>query len=162
MLARTKLTVQQHQKLTVENMLELRTIDPTLPIIPVLQGQTTDDYMRHIEMFEQAGIDLRREQKVGLGSVCRRQRSLEIVKIVSLIQQQHRMRLHGFGVKTIGLKHIHHLLSSADSMAWSFTARWDNIRLPDCKHAALRCSDCHVWAKQWRKKVLDSIGVGEN
>lgn len=160
MLKRTGLDVRQHQQLTVDNLLELRHIDPTLPIIPVLQGQTTDDYLRHIEMFEHAGIELRNEPRVGLGSVCRRQRTTEIVEVVSTIQAHHPMKLHGFGVKTLGLQRIHHLLTSADSMAWSITARWENIRLPDCTHRAPKCSDCHVWAMRWRDKVLDSTFKG--
>jgi hypothetical protein len=161
MLKRTGLTVRQHQQLTVDNLLELRNIDSTLPIIPVLQGQTTDDYLHHIEMFENAGIKLREEPRVGLGSVCRRQRTLEIIEVVSTIQQQHPMKLHGFGVKTLGLQRIHHLLTSADSMAWSITARWENIKLEQCTHRAPKCADCHIWALQWRQKVLQTI-KGDN
>lgn len=162
MLQRTQKTVQQHQQLTVDNLLELRNIDPELPIIPVLQGQTIADYLRHIEMFENAGIDLRNEPRVGLGSVCRRQRTTEIVEVVSTIQQQHRMRLHGFGVKTLGLQRVHHLLTSADSMSWSITARWENIKLDECTHRAPKCGDCPVWAMRWRDKVLSTIEKGNN
>lgn len=73
MLARTGLDVATHQRLTVENLLELRTIAPALPWVPVLQGWRLDDYLRHVEQYADAGVDLRSEALVGLGSVCRRQ-----------------------------------------------------------------------------------------
>lgn len=38
MLARTGLTVREHQERTIANFLELRRIAPGLPFIPVLQG----------------------------------------------------------------------------------------------------------------------------
>ena len=45
-LASTGLTIPDHQRLTVDNYLTLRYLAADLPIIPVLQGQTLDDYQR--------------------------------------------------------------------------------------------------------------------
>src|SRR5262249_55262035 len=54
MLKRTGLSVDEHQRLTVENWLALRDLAPDLPIIPVLQGWDVDDYLRCIERYAAA------------------------------------------------------------------------------------------------------------
>ena len=83
MVSRSGLTVREHQKRTVANFLELRKLDCDVPIIPVLQGYTMEEYKECFEMFEIAGVDLRSEPLVGLGSVCRRQNTNDIERIVS-------------------------------------------------------------------------------
>jgi len=40
---------------------------------------------------------------------------------------------------------------SADSMAWSFTARRRPVRLDGCTHKT--CANCPRWAEQWAQKV---------
>ena len=156
MLARTGQTIADHQQHTINNFLTLRTIASELPIIPVIQGQTISDYLRHIDAFNKAGVDLTKEPTVGIGSVCRRQATKEIVSIVQEVTNTG-IRLHGFGMKTLGLRKVHHLMQSADSMAWSFTARREQIRLPDCDHKARRCSDCLTYALLWRQNLIDSL-----
>src|SRR6266511_2579815 len=69
----TRLSLAEHQRRTVHNYLELRHLADDLPIVPVLQGQSIDDYKRIIDAYHRAGVDLHREPLVGLGSVCRRQ-----------------------------------------------------------------------------------------
>jgi hypothetical protein len=49
-------------------------------------------------------------------------------------------------------------LESADSMAWSFTARRENIRLPGCNHK--NCFKCHTYAMQWYRKQKDKADRG--
>jgi hypothetical protein len=158
MLKNTGLTVADHQRLTIDNFLTLRTLDAALPIIPVIQGQTADDYLRHIDDFYAAGIDLQKEPVVGIGSVCRRQATKEIVSIVKQVTDAG-MNLHGFGVKTLGLRKIHHLMKSADSMAWSFTARRERIRFSECTHNAVICNNCMAYAVEWRKNLLNSLPI---
>lgn len=126
----TKLSVEIHQRRTVDNAIELSTIAPDLPWRRVLQGGTSDAYMRCADLYEQAGIDLTTEPLVGLGSVCRRQATGEIADIVRRLRERGITRLHGFGVKTLGLKRYGHLLNSADSLAWSEDAR--RIGRPVC------------------------------
>lgn len=155
MIAKTGLTVTAHQWLTVENFLELRALAPHLPIAPVLQGWELDDYHRAVEMFEECGVDLRREPVVGVGSVCRRQATREIVDLFSELSG-YGLRLHGFGVKTAGVaaygKHLH----SADSMAWSSQAGYRDP-LPECVGEHRTCSNCPVWAGLWRDALLVRI-----
>lgn len=156
MLKRTGKTVAEHQALTTQNLLDLRRIEPKVHFIPVIQGQTAEDYLRHIEQFRDAGIDLASEPTVGIGSVCRRQSTKEIVPIVEAITSKG-LRLHGFGMKTLGLQKVAHLMTSADSMAWSFTARMQQIRLESCTHDAPRCSDCLAFATLWRNNLLNKL-----
>ena len=152
MLQRTGKTVAEHQSLTTQNYLDLKEIAPNLPFIAVIQGQTLSDYLNHIQQFKDAGVDLTQHDTVGIGSVCRRQATSEIVPIVTEIAAKG-IKLHGFGMKTAGLEQVGHLMHSADSMAWSFGARMSNYKRPDCTHKAPRCSDCLVYAQEWHAKV---------
>ena len=147
MLARTGLTVAEHQRRSVRSVLDLRTIAPDLPFIPVLQGHEPDDYLRHVDMYAAAGFDLGAEPLVGLGSVCRRQATGEAEHIVMRLQP---LRLHGFGIKTGGLHRYGGLLVSADSMAWSAGGR--NRPDTDCPKGS--CANCLHRALTWRDNVL--------
>lgn len=148
MLAKTGLTVADHQRRTITGYLELRHLAADLPFIPVLQGWTRDDYLRHADDYAAAGIDLTSEPLVGLGSVCRRQHTPTIAGIVAALQP---LRLHGFGVKTEGLTQYSYGLTSADSMAWSYAAR-RSPPLPGCTHR--NCANCLRYALRWRTGVL--------
>jgi len=131
MLAKTGLTVEAHQRLTVERYDALKAELDRLfegecpfPVMPVLQGYAPSDYVRHIEMY---GGRLTHGMWVGVGSVCKRNGKPEsIVEVLAAIHHVHPdLLLHGFGVKSTALLHpgVRDLLYSADSMAWSFAAR---------------------------------------
>lgn len=153
MLEKTGLTVREHQERTVENLQTLRSFDSSIHFIPVLQGQTLEEYFAHFEMFEVAGFDLRSEPIVGVGSVCRRQSSNEIAHIMKCLHAKG-LKLHGFGVKIDGLKKYGEYLKSSDSLAWSYGARFN----PPCKSCASRnvknCANCLDYALEWRQKVI--------
>lgn len=148
MLAKTGLTVAEHQQRTIVSYLELRSSG--LPFIPVLQGWTADDYLRHAVGYGHAGVDLTAEPVVGLGSVCRRQGTDSIFAIVRALDACG-IRLHGFGMKTEGLARASFGLVSADSMAWSYQAR-RNPGFADCTHKS--CANCLRYALWWRERVL--------
>tara|TARA_R110002110_G_scaffold222566_1_gene436507 strand:+ start:738 stop:1427 length:690 start_codon:yes stop_codon:yes gene_type:complete len=150
MLAKTGLTVQEHQTRTIASVLELRALGA--PVIPVLQGWAPGDYWDHIEQYDKAGIDLRDEHTVGLGSVCRRQNEREIALLIRGLSRVG-LRLHGFGIKGAALARCGLLLESADSMAWSFAGR----RRPDESCPKRTCHSCEHYALDWRTKALDKI-----
>lgn len=154
MIKKTGLSVREHQRRTVASYLELMSMAPNVPWFPVLQGWELDDYKRHVDDYNEAGINLRELPRVGIGSVCRRQHSDEIAEIVTTL---HRMslKLHGFGVKLKGLEKISNHLVSADSMAWSFQARRD----PPMKgHTHKNCANCRAYAELWyRNRVWPLI-----
>ena len=157
-IAKTGLTVSEHQKRTVYNYLLLRDLDPQLPFVPVLQGWELDDYRRHIDLYTKWGVDLREAKPVGVGSVCRRQHTGQIDHIVSTLTAQG-LSLHGFGVKTSGLRAYGPLLFSADSMAWSFRGR--RVRPAECgstSHASE--ANCLTFALRWRSRLLDAKPQG--
>ncbi len=151
MLEKTGLTVQDHQERTVSNYLRLRESLGTL-VIPVLQGWTLDDYLRCWEMYHSAGVDLEWCETIGLGSVCRRQDTVEIGVIVRRLGEQLLgCQLHGFGVKLRGLESFGDVLGSADSMAWSYQAR---RAAPIHGHPHKSCANCIDYAMRWYQQVL--------
>ena len=76
---------------------------------------------------------------VGVGSVCKRNASpSSIVQVLKAIKKfRPDLRLHGFGVKTTALawEEVRDNLESADSMAWSFAARWETGNGNDWREA---------------------------
>lgn len=162
MLRKTGRTVAEHQRLTVDNYLELRDLDAELAaaFAPVLQGQSVDDYLRCVDLYDAAGVDLAAAPIVGVGSVCRRQDTGEIGDLFEALAPLG-LRLHGYGVKAGGLARYGHHLTSSDSLAWSSNARklgWhEGVKAtPECAHRT--CANCLAWALQWRDKVLQAIG----
>lgn len=156
-IAKTRLTVAEHQRRTVVSVQQLRElVAGRVHIIPVLQGWGIGDYHRHVADYEAAGIDLRTEPVVGLGSVCRRQNTSEIDTIVESLEAAG-LRLHGFGVKTEGLAAYGPLLHSADSFAWSYGAR---RRVGHCPHGIVKWeANCPQRAREWRDRVLATLGT---
>jgi hypothetical protein len=151
MLARTGLTIAEHQARTVANYLELRAAAPELPFIPVLQGWTLDDYLACVDRYTAAGVDLAAAPLVGLGSICRRQATSQLTSIATTLASLG-LRLHGFGVKTDGLRQAAGAFASADSLAWSATARRQQLRLPGCT-SHRNCANCPRYALAWRTRV---------
>lgn len=154
-LEKTGLTVEEHQFRTTENYLELRTIAPHLPFIPVLQGWTLQEYRNHAQMYAGYGIDLSSLPLVGIGSVCRRQQTQGGREVIEHFASQG-LRLHAFGLKLNGLREVGYLLESSDSLAWSYAAR-RSPPLPGCTHKA--CANCMRFALRWREKVLRALEV---
>lgn len=149
MLGKTGLTVGWHQRFTVQNFCLLRQMAPDVNFIPVLQGWRLDDYLRCIDLYREAGVDLASFRTIGLGSVCRRQHTEEIAEIVGELSSLG-LRLHGFGVKIQGLASYRSMLTSSDSMSWSLSAR-KNPPLPGCSHA--NCANCMLYARAWYERV---------
>ena len=155
MLAKTGLTVAEHQRRTVANYLELCSMAPDLPFVPVLQAWSRADYLRCLDLYQESGIDLTAEPLVGVGSICRRQATGEIEAIVHSLASLG-LRLHGFGVKAGGLVRYADCLVSADSLAWSFEAR-RAAPLAGCTHA--NCANCPRYATAWRERTLGRLGA---
>ncbi len=119
----------------------------------MVQGWSTADYLRCVQRYQQAGVDLAAEPLVGLGSVCRRQGGGQAAQIVTELRAAGVARLHGFGVKTCGLARYGHLLASADSLAWSYDAR-RATPLAGCVGRHRNCANCLPYALAWRERLL--------
>jgi hypothetical protein len=153
MLARTGYDVRRHQQLTVINYLELKSVDPTLPIVPAIQGWRPGEYGDCVELYARYGVDLRTLPLVAVGSICRRQATAEAEAIVNLLHEQHGLRrLHTYGVKTRGLARFADRITSSDSLAWSMAAR-HSPPLPGCTHRG-HCGNCRRFALRWRAALL--------
>lgn len=159
MLARTGLTVADHQARTVANFARLQELwyaetDIESPFMPVLQGWALNDYLACWDQYDAAGINLADYPIVGVGSVCRRQDSDEIGQIMAALRRiDDGIPLHGFGVKGEGIRRYGHHMATADSMAWSYGARRDNKPLPGCV-GHINCANCPRYALEWRERVL--------
>lgn len=154
LLAKTGLSVERHQELTIDSYARLLDLDPDLPWMPVLQGWRVADYLRHRDAYAARGFDLARCPIVGVGSVCRRQKTDEAAEIIAEIRAGGVERLHGFGFKTVGLQRVGAGLASSDSMAWSFHAR-HRPPLDGCTHA--NCANCLPYALAWRTRLLRQL-----
>jgi hypothetical protein len=141
MVARTGLSVAEHQRRTVANFIVLRELLGPL-VVPVLQGYAPREYDRCVGLYQDAGIDLAAEPVVGLGSVCRRSNTSEIRRLIHYLSD-HRLRLHGFGLKGATFRALRGLLVSADSMAWSYAARREG-----------RDSNSPAEAMRWRARLV--------
>lgn len=158
--------IRLHLLLTVTNYATLVRLDPTLPWVPVVQGWKIRHYLYCVDLYRDiAGVDLTTMPLVGVGSVCRRQNTREAGEILAALHQRGVTRLHGFGFKLQGLAQHGHLLVSADSLAWSDTARKHHRRavredmphglMPGCEprpeHPAQNCANCLPYALRWRR-----------
>lgn len=153
----TRLTETDHQKRTVANLVELRTLAPELPIIPVLQGWSKVSYLRCADMYAESGIDLTKEPLVALGSVCRRQHMGEAAEIIDAIYDSGITRIHGFGFKIEGLRQCWKELTTADSMSWSLDGRYAG----SCEHPPWPTgvrpkseANCLSYALSWRARNI--------
>lgn len=152
MLARTGLSIAEHQRRTTESYLSL--LKRGIPVIPVLQGWEVGDYLDHAHQYEAVGIELARCPTVGVGTVCRRQAMYEAEEIMRSLAALG-LKLHGFGFKKAGLKRCADVMYSADSMAWSYSARRDDL-LDGCV-GHINCANCRRYAMLWRDELLAGL-----
>jgi hypothetical protein len=143
-LRKTGMTIAEHQLRTVYSYELLSHLAPRVVWAPTLQGAEPADYLAHFDLYTRRGHDLTRARVVGIGSVCRRQRTSEIDGIFNALAPLG-LKLHGYGVKKLGLERGKHILDSSDSMAWSQDARYGHKQLPGHQHGDL----------VWRKHLKD-------
>ncbi len=156
----TGLSVAEHRSRTVENLLDLRDIAPEIPWLPVVQGYRLDDYLRCVDLYASAGVDLTLEPIVGVGSVCRRESTTEAVEIFRTLHELG-IRIHGFGIKQRGIAQAWQYLESADSLAWSYNARAEASRArrlglpsPSCRDDLAHCGNCPHYAAGWHDRTV--------
>lgn len=155
-IERTRLSIAQHQQLTIERYDQLLKLNPPVLIMPVLQGYQSSDYLIHLQQY---GDRLALGQWVGVGSVCRRNGNpneiANILKSIKLLRPD--LRLHGFGLKAIALENLEvkELLYSCDSMAWSYPFRRprDDLRRPPSNSVQNREEIAH----NYQKKISDRL-----
>lgn len=144
MVQKTGLSVAEHQRLTIERYDALLACDLPCYVLPVLQGFDASDYSRHIDAY---GPRLEPHMWVGVGSVCKRNsQPASVARVLQAINRARPdLRLHGFGVKLTALQHpaVRDLLYSADSMAWSYSARKQGRSANDWREAAAFADRIH-------------------
>ncbi|PZG16482.1 hypothetical protein C1I95_17390 [Micromonospora craterilacus] len=144
-LARTGLTEEEHQRRTLASVVDLRVADTGVHIAALVTGTTPAGYLRHVDMYAQAGIDLRAEPVVAVGALLRRpvREAAEIVRVLHAAG----LRLHTLGGKGPLLGLVGGLIDSTDSADWSGNAR-RHVGL--CPHGLVAWeSNCPVAAREW-------------
>lgn len=136
-LKKTGLRVADHQALTIARYDALiGLVRGAAYVLPVLQGFSPESYVAHLMQY---GGRLAAGAWVGVGSICKRNGSpIDIVNVLSAIKDcRPDLRLHGFGLKKTALMHpaVRAALHSADSMAWSFSARRQGRNANDWREA---------------------------
>lgn len=130
-LAKTGLSIEEHQKLTVYRydcllnaLAGVKTGIKPPHILPVLQGYREEEYVRCLRLY---GERLKEGMWVGVGSICRRNSDTPYIIMIleAILRERPDLKLHGFGMKITALSHprVLRLLWSADSMAWSKGSR---------------------------------------
>lgn len=167
-LKKTGLSIAEHQRRSVQSYEDLLAEAPEIPWMPVLQGWRINEYLEHVDLYNDRGHDLRRVPIVGVGSVCRRQGSLEGAAIMRQLADLD-LPLHGFGFKVDGLVRVHDRLKSADSMSWA-KAGW---KRPNKEHEHYKrsllpgnfgkrgcaddCASCFDYAMDWYDSLMRRI-----
>lgn len=162
-LAVTGLTEFDHQIRTIASVRELRAADTGVHVLAVVTAQTPAGYLRHVDMYLRAGIDLRTEPLVGVGALLGRP-PREAAEIVRLLHAAGLTRLHAFGGKGRLVEAVGALLTSIDSAGWSDQARRTDDLCPheqsgvrwerNCPHAAT------AWAARQRALAARACGRG--
>lgn len=182
-LEKTGGSVEEHQRRTIDSLLELRDLAPDVPWAPVLQGWARGDHLRHVEDYARRGIDLWREKVVCVGSVCRRSDTMRGGILMADLASTG-LPLHALGFKTDGLAGpamrgltgrwdpradavrftmneasrasvpLWMVLRSADSTAWSIDAMYAD---PMPEHTHKHCNNCEDYALRWRAHLLHAL-----
>lgn len=152
-LERTGLTELEHQQRTIASVLELRAMAPELPIITVVTGRDVAGYLRHVDMYAAAGIDLHAETlPVGVGALLGRPPA-QAADIIRALYAAGLRGLHGFGAKGPLLDLVGGLLGSIDSADWSGRARYE-VGL--CPHGmTVWEANCPIAAQNWGNQARD-------
>lgn len=154
-LQMTRLTLKEHQRRTIESYLRLMDYAPDLPWVPVLQGWEMGDYLRHLDQYGKAGVELSSLPLVGIGSVCRRQHTGEVEALIKTLAYGG-IKLHGFGFKKRGLIAVSGSLTSSDSLAWAYAASL-SPPMEGCSHK--HCSSCMKYALSWYESLMLRLGL---
>lgn len=164
-LKKTGLDVETHQRLTIERYDALIKLSPSVPIMPVLQGYRSSDYLAHLQQY---GDRLQPNQWVGIGSICKRNGNPgeigNLLRTIKLLRPD--LRLHGFGLKLLALENleVRTLIYSCDSMAWSyplrFTAGADSVQNQSPLDVAYSYQKKIAVIGENRKRIPPTAGAG--
>lgn len=157
-LAKTGLTVHEHQRRTTASVIELRELITGTDVLDVVTGDSMADYVRHVGMYAEAGIDLTDGRLVGVGALVGRP-AKEAAEIIRALWAAGIHRMHGFGLKGDVLALVGTLLESVDSASWSKAGR---LRGGRCTHPGSGVKweqNCPHRAQEWGA-AQEAIGAG--
>lgn len=135
-----------HQIRTIASVQQLRAAGAGVHILAVITATTPAGYLRHLDMYRRAGIDLHAEPLVGVGALVGRPPG-EAAQIVEVLHAAGLRRLHLFGGKGRLLEAVGDLATSIDSAGWSDDMR---RRAGLCPHGIVKWErNCPRAAREW-------------
>jgi len=130
LIKKNKSTVRGNIDKTVERAGEIfeHSIDPSIQVVPVIQGWEKRDYLECIDKYQTYGLI---SDYMAIGTLCRRGDTRTILSIARSIRKElpSYVKLHGFGVK-VGLlqeRELYSIFESIDSASWVSEVRAGNI-----------------------------------
>ena len=115
-------TSEEAQAMTNENTIRLKDEYGLDNVMSVVQGYEIEDYIRNIELINETGLFTKR---IGIGSICRRGQTEEIVKVIKAVSSlvPSWVKIHAFGIKSQILQtEARYYIHSADSHSWAVQA----------------------------------------
>lgn len=158
-LAKTGLTVKQHQQMTVDNQIKimdrLDKYDIKGQFAGCIQGWKVEDYLTMIDQLKAHGLITHR---MGVGSICRRNSENDIIKVLEAVKHElPSVDLHAFGAKNkiLSFPPVHDYVYSSDSMGWSYDGRRvDKKPCAQCYRHCLNCANCHTYMMMWYNRLM--------
>lgn len=158
-------SVKEHIETTLSNQAKiLDIIDDGLKekFVPVVQGWRIGDYLYCIDRMKEQGL---LSDYMAVGSVCRRNATSEIRKIILAISNElPRTKLHAFGVKLSILrdKVCFERLHSCDSASWHFEDMFTKCKKKKkFSHIKSKTERNYLVAKDWKKRLDETISRSE-
>jgi len=174
-ICKTGKTVKKHIELTVQNHINIKDKNYTSSqLVGSIQGWNIEDYLYCIDLLKKYGLI---EERMALGTMCKRQKSSEMIKYITIIRENlpSWVKLHGLGIKIGFFKYFTatKMLYSADSMAWSYEARFLGKCLKDkmnnclinnmkCFRKSKNCANCGVYMRDWLERVEKIINYDKS
>lgn len=157
-------TVDDHQQRTLARHIHLHDLLDNSAVesrpLAVLQGWRLHEYLECIDLFRDHGV---LTDRVGIGSVCRRNQEAEIRRVILAIREElpDSVELHAFGVKSSVLKYpdVRAGLASADSQSYEMQAQWSTLHAKGAGSKTFRDSALE-YLKQ--KRRIDVLLAGES
>ncbi len=117
--AKGEYTPWKAQEMTIQNQIKLQ--DLGVKTSMVVQGWDINDYLENLDIIKEYGL---LTERLGIGSICRRNKEKEIARIIRAIHNNvpRWVKLHAFGIKVSVLQKTdaRYFLFSADSSAWAY------------------------------------------
>jgi hypothetical protein len=156
----TGLSVEEHQRRTVQSGVDLERINPRRKWVHTVQGYTLAEYERCIQMYFDVGIDLMQRETVAFGSMCKRGPDAAPIAaaLFRLLGGPEGPRKHILGFNILALVALIGMLTpdeqnvlDADSASWSMKAKNGPVLMRGHKHGGKKVAERGYSDADWER-----------